>query len=99
MSEACSSISMSNPLAREYVEYYVSTEIQANRWFRKWPVSLQDEVEEALSNGSQGMFRWVVCQLDSLRRIHQVDEIRAAVKPLPKSLHETYQLTFSYINE
>ena len=36
-------------------------------------------------------FRWVVCQLDILRRLSIVADIRSALTRLPKTLDETYE--------
>ena len=36
-------------------------------------------------------FRLVVCQLDTLKRLNSVPEIRLALKTLPKTLDETYE--------
>ncbi len=45
------------------------------------------------------MFRWVVCQLDNLRRLHQVSKIKEAIRSLPETLDETYERIFSCIPE
>jgi hypothetical protein len=36
-------------------------------------------------------FRWVVCQLDILKRLNSITNIRAALCELPKTLDETYE--------
>jgi hypothetical protein len=36
-------------------------------------------------------FRWVVCQLDTLKSLNSVANIRAALSELPKTLGETYE--------
>jgi hypothetical protein len=44
-------------------------------------------------------FRWVVCQLDVLRKCLTVDGLRTTLKTLPKSLDETYDRILSNIDE
>jgi ankyrin repeat domain-containing protein 50 len=44
-------------------------------------------------------FRWVVCQLDVLRKCMTVDALRRTLKALPKSLDETYDRILLNIDE
>jgi hypothetical protein len=44
-------------------------------------------------------FRWVVCQLDVLRKCMTVDALRKTLKALPKSLDETYDRILLNIDE
>src|SRR5580704_6492980 len=44
-------------------------------------------------------FRWVVCQLDELRKCAKPAELRKALKALPKTLDETYERILVNIDE
>jgi len=44
-------------------------------------------------------FRWVVCQLDVLRKCLKVDALRKALKSLPKTLDDTYARILLNIDE
>ena len=44
-------------------------------------------------------FRWVICQLDVLRKCITVESLRRTLKALPKSLDETYERILSNIDE
>ncbi|KAL5330791.1 hypothetical protein ACEPPN_000314 [Leptodophora sp. 'Broadleaf-Isolate-01'] len=44
-------------------------------------------------------FRWVVCQLDVLRKCLKVDALRKALKSLPKTLDDTYARILLSIDE
>jgi hypothetical protein len=44
-------------------------------------------------------FRWVVCQLDVLRKCLKLDGLRKALKSLPKTLDETYDRILMNIDE
>ena len=92
------SLSRSNPLVESDIKRYVAAKIAANTTFRAWPPSLRMEVEEKLSRGAKGMFRWAVCQLDILRRLNRMGKIRTALQSLPETLDETYERIFSSIH-
>ncbi|KAF8486650.1 hypothetical protein JB92DRAFT_3130815 [Gautieria morchelliformis] len=50
------------------------------------------------TNGS-GRFRWVVCQLDSLRKCRSPHELQMALTDLPPTLYETYDRILLHIDE
>ncbi|KAM0810010.1 hypothetical protein AB5N19_10357 [Seiridium cardinale] len=92
-------VSMSNPFIAEDIRSYVHTTLQTNDKFKRWPQQLLTEVEEALSAGAKGMFRWAVCQLDRLKRFREAQAVRKALATLPKTLDETYERIFLEIPE
>lgn len=91
-------ISMSNTLVEADIKVYINRRIRAEPRFQRWPRRLQDDVEDSLSKGAKGMFRWVVCQLDILRRLRHEDKIKASLQNLPKGLDESYERIFSLID-
>lgn len=98
MAKISDPISMSNPLVEADIKVYISRRIQAELRFQRWPRRLQDDVEDSLSKGAKGMFRWAVCQLDILRRLRHEDKIRASLQNLPQGLDESYERIFSLID-
>ncbi|KAK4193205.1 hypothetical protein QBC35DRAFT_99377 [Podospora australis] len=91
-------ISMSdNENVQADIDLYISAKITSTPKFNRWPADVRTEVEQALSAGAKGMFRWVVCQLDILRRLHNINRIREALHSLPQTLDETYERIFSLI--
>ena len=48
------------------------------------------EIEDALVRGAQGMFLWVVLQIESLRTAETDEAIRQALTNLPKDLSQTF---------
>ncbi|KAI9443994.1 hypothetical protein H4582DRAFT_1807258, partial [Lactarius indigo] len=50
----------------------------------------KEHVIETLSERADGMFRWVFCQLETLRNCLP-QNVRSVLKELPKSLDETYE--------
>jgi hypothetical protein len=98
MHDICQPLSMSNLFVEADIRLYVAARIRENSQFRRWPTHLRTEVEDTLSAGAKGMFRWAVCQLDILRRLHHQSKIREALKSLPETLYETYERILSYID-
>ena len=69
-----------------YVRYQLQNEVGLSKWSEK----IQEEIETALVNGANGMFRWVECQLDAIRGCMKLGLLRQALRSLPKTLDETY---------
>ncbi|KAF8483149.1 hypothetical protein JB92DRAFT_2676131, partial [Gautieria morchelliformis] len=52
-----------------------------------------------LIRGARGMFRWVVCQLESLRKCRTPAALEKALMCLPTTLYETYDRILATIEE
>ena len=91
------------PLEESVVEgdilSYIRHQLQHNRDLSKWPEDVQADIETTLVEGAQGMFRWVECQLHSLRGCMKLVHLRKTLKSLPKSLDETYARMLDAIEE
>ncbi|KAK2729735.1 hypothetical protein CKAH01_02709 [Colletotrichum kahawae] len=96
--EFSTSISMKNPFLDADIRLYAQSRVRKERHIKDWPAELQQEIVEALSHGAQGMFRWVVCQIDVLRRIKK-EAVREALSRLPKTLNEGYDRIFEQIGD
>ncbi|KAI9878142.1 MAG: hypothetical protein M1830_001788 [Pleopsidium flavum] len=72
------------------IKKYVQSCLVADPKLSKWPVIVKDEIEDALVKGSHGMFRWVVCQIDVLRRCRKLPLLRQRLRELPNTIDETY---------
>ncbi|KAH7139225.1 hypothetical protein B0J11DRAFT_564044 [Dendryphion nanum] len=93
-------VSMDNEFVRQDIRLCVHSLLRSKNAFRHWPITLFDEVEEALSTGAQGMFRWAVCQVDVLRRLKgDRTVIEKSLKDLPKTLDDIYDRIFLLIDE
>lgn len=85
-------------LSNKWVEADINRLISSKtKYFQGWPSDLRQEVEQKLSLGARGMFRWAVCQLDILRRLPQF-EVRNAINNFPRDLDATYERIFSLIH-
>ncbi|KAG8782204.1 hypothetical protein FRC15_007339 [Serendipita sp. 397] len=71
---------------RSHVRACLEKEIR----FKKWPIPVKAQVEDKLTAGANGMFRWAVCQLDSLKRCLKPANALRELETLPKTLEETY---------
>ncbi|KAH9026584.1 hypothetical protein EDB85DRAFT_164570 [Lactarius pseudohatsudake] len=65
---------------------------------RRWRVDDKKLVIETLTEGADGMFRWVFCQLDALRHCFPPN-LRQFLNELPESLDETYERILRSINK
>ncbi|KAK6596806.1 pfs domain-containing protein [Botrytis cinerea] len=87
-----------NLSARNDIRYFISEKIEHDKIMSKWPQDIRDQIESKLTQEGDGMFRWVVCQLDMFRKCMSVSAIRKAMKTLPKSLDETYERILQQID-
>lgn len=91
-------ISLQDDLHQEDIRLHISKQLMTPK-FKNWPKKVKDEVEAALGQEADGMFRWVACQLDLLQSLAQANKIRKALKSLPKTLDATYDRMLNSIDE
>ncbi|KAI0313369.1 ankyrin repeat-containing domain protein [Amylostereum chailletii] len=80
------------------INIYVRHTFRHDHVFRRWRPEDAKLAIRTLSHGADGMFRWVFCQLDILRKCLP-KHIRRTLKDLPKTLDETYQRILQNIDE
>ncbi|MCJ1393371.1 hypothetical protein MMC18_006244 [Xylographa bjoerkii] len=73
------------------IELLVRASIETNPRLRKHSKELKEEIANALTQGAQGMFRWVQCQLDRLAKLKTEGAIHDALTSLPPTLDKTYE--------
>ncbi|KAL1852808.1 hypothetical protein Daus18300_012052 [Diaporthe australafricana] len=76
----------------------VDSDIQIYR-LRKWTGGLRTQIQESLNKGSQGMFRWVSCQLQVIANCINARDLTRALNSLPRSLTESYTSVLANIEE
>ncbi|KAN0134105.1 hypothetical protein V8E53_008110 [Lactarius tabidus] len=76
---------------------YVSDVVRSDVRMGKWREEDQKLVIETLSEKADGMFRWVFCQLETLRQCFP-PSLRRILRELPESLDETYERLLKSIN-
>ncbi|KAK1675126.1 hypothetical protein BDP55DRAFT_158691 [Colletotrichum godetiae] len=100
MEEISTEVSIRNAYLDADFRQYTESRLATNDKLKDWTEDLRNEALEAISCGAKGMFRWVVCQLDALRRLNgNKAAIRNELKNLPKTLNETYDRIFDIIPE
>ncbi|KAH7242791.1 hypothetical protein BKA59DRAFT_530668 [Fusarium tricinctum] len=67
--------------------------------FHNSPEGLRRDVSNTLVQQSEGMFRWVQCQLDEISRCRTARDIRDAINNLPPTLTETYKRIFERMSK
>lgn len=75
---------------------FVTRILESNPKFRKWP-DLHQETEDSLTHGAKGMFQWIYCQFDSLRKCLNRSMAKKALRTLPSSLDEIYNQTLAKV--
>ncbi|KAK3300595.1 uncharacterized protein B0H64DRAFT_414465 [Chaetomium fimeti] len=100
MVDIATPVSMRNPFVHDDIVLYIKSRLDTHPRLKRWPEMLRKEVLRALCRGANGMFRWVVCQIDALQRLKpDIKIVQAALANLPKTLDETYERVFSRIPE
>ncbi|KAG7004590.1 hypothetical protein G7Y79_00024g055400 [Physcia stellaris] len=76
--------------ADEDILAHVTERLENDEELKKWPQGRQTEIKEALTRNGAGMFRWVDCQLQAIRRCRKPKELSRALNEPPRDLHEFY---------
>ncbi|KAH9049834.1 ankyrin repeat-containing domain protein [Lactarius vividus] len=69
---------------------YIKSVVHSDRNMRRWKVENRQLVIDTLSEKADGMFRWVYCLLDILRRCFPAST-HSILDHLPETLDETYE--------
>ncbi|KAH8657573.1 ankyrin repeat-containing domain protein [Tricladium varicosporioides] len=96
---ATDQICIQSALISADIQTHICEQLQNDPKLKKWPINVQREIEKTLMDGAHGMFRWVVCQLDALRKCLKLNALRKALHSLPKTLDDTYARILYSIDE
>ncbi|KAF8484357.1 hypothetical protein JB92DRAFT_1574797 [Gautieria morchelliformis] len=81
------------------IRVHVSRTLEDDIKFRMCSAGEKEMVMTTLIDGAHGMFRWVVCQLDALRKCRTPAALEKALMSLPKTLNQTYDQILAAIDE
>ncbi|KAI1663836.1 hypothetical protein L13192_12233, partial [Pyrenophora tritici-repentis] len=83
------------------IQRYVQQRLCIDKGLAKWnkDAAIRQEIETAMIRGAHGMFRWVVCQLDTLAKCLNRAMLRESLTTLPQTLDQTYERILSAIND
>ncbi|KAL6716780.1 hypothetical protein ACLMJK_004692 [Lecanora helva] len=84
-------INIQSAIVNEDIRTYVYGRLALDKKLQKWSREVQEEIATSLMKKADGMFRWVYCQLESLRQCVKLSALKRALSTLPKTLDETYE--------
>ncbi|KAL8924377.1 MAG: hypothetical protein Q9172_002724 [Xanthocarpia lactea] len=84
-------LSIQGPAVDSDISRHVRASLAEDARLSRLSPSIKETMEAQLVSSAHGMFRWVVCQLDTLRACNKVSAIKRALEQLPPTLDETYQ--------
>ncbi|KAL8784419.1 MAG: hypothetical protein Q9195_009047 [Heterodermia aff. obscurata] len=84
-------IGIQSAIVDEDIGVYVRNRLATDSKLKKWPAKVQEDIVAILMEKSDGMFRWVYCQLESIRQCVKLSALKKALSTLPKTLDETYE--------
>ncbi|EON65785.1 hypothetical protein W97_05024 [Coniosporium apollinis CBS 100218] len=84
----------------EDIRRYVTSELDRDRRFRRLNESPKEEIKITLADKADGMFRWVYCQIEELKRLKSMrpKDVRSVLESLPRTLDETYERILTSIH-
>ncbi|RYN35548.1 hypothetical protein AA0114_g11715 [Alternaria tenuissima] len=83
------------------IQRYVQQRLHDDKSLAKWnkDAAVRQEIEVALMRRACGMFRWAVCQLDTLGKCCNRAMLRKSLATLPRTLDQTYDRILTAISE
>ncbi|KAF8527082.1 hypothetical protein JB92DRAFT_1002439 [Gautieria morchelliformis] len=81
------------------IQVHVSRTLENDIKLRKCSADEKEMAMTTLIAGAHGMFRWVGCQLDALRKCRTPAAFEEALTHLPKTLNQTYDRILAAIDE
>ncbi|KAK6443261.1 hypothetical protein LTR95_000086 [Oleoguttula sp. CCFEE 5521] len=90
-------ISVEDGAVNHDVTIYIADQIARSAKLAKLDAMVGGDIQRVLTKKAGGMFRWVTCQLEQIKRIGVGKEssIRQALHDLPRTLDETYERILS----
>ena len=78
---------------------HVTERLENDAVFAKWSPELHQLIKDTLIQGAGGMFRWVECQLQAVRKCRKPADVRKTLKTLPRNLHEVYARDLAKVDQ
>ncbi|KAL8807781.1 MAG: hypothetical protein Q9200_004529 [Gallowayella weberi] len=88
---ATQKLSIQGPVVDSDISRHVRASLAEDARLCRLSPSIKEVIEARLVSSAHGMFRWVVCQLDTLRACNKVSAIKQALDQMPPTLDETYE--------
>ncbi|KFY03640.1 hypothetical protein V490_00108, partial [Pseudogymnoascus sp. VKM F-3557] len=83
------------------IQTFVHQRLSDDKGLKRWQkdAEIRREIEATLMEGSRGMFRWAVCQMETLGKCRTRLALQKALKALPATLDETYERILCAISD
>ena len=81
------------------ISAHVTERLENDDTLTKWSPDLRQLIKDTLIKDAGGMFRWVECQLQAVRRCRKPAEVRKTLKTLPRDLYEVYARELAKVND
>ncbi|KAJ5623881.1 NACHT nucleoside triphosphatase, partial [Penicillium lagena] len=91
-------ISLRNSEIDTDIENFVSHQLYNDPKIERWKAR-HGEIQTQLTAGAQGVFRYVECQFNALRRARNRNQLDECLRTLPRDLDETYERILCNISE
>lgn len=81
------------------ISAHVTERLENDSALVKWSPELRQTIKDTLIKDAGGMFRWVECQLQAVRKCRKPAQVRKTLKTLPKNLREVYTRDLAKIDD
>ncbi|KFY05580.1 hypothetical protein V492_08436 [Pseudogymnoascus sp. VKM F-4246] len=92
-------VSMKNTYVDSDIASFISGCLKNRRELHDWRIKYHDQIEKALTEKSNGVFRWVECQFRAISNCKSKRQLDATLVSLPLGLDDTYERMLSSIDQ
>lgn len=78
---------------------HVTERLEHDETLANWSPELRHLIKDTLIEKAGGMFRWVDCQLQAIRKCRKPIEVRKTLNTLPKDVHEVYARDLAKVDD
>lgn len=78
---------------------HITERLQNDKILKTWPEKERQKIKTCLVEKAAGMFRWVDCQLQAIRKCKKPTDLNKTLNTLPKDVHEQYARELAGIPE
>ncbi|KAL9621688.1 MAG: hypothetical protein Q9160_003941 [Pyrenula sp. 1 TL-2023] len=77
---------------------YVTSRLINDHWWSRWTDDVRAHVQATLINKAKGMFQWVKCQLEALKKSKNLLMLQKCLRELPITIEFTYERSLGEID-
>ncbi len=81
------------------ISAHVTERLENDSSLAKWSTDIRQSIKDTLIKDAGGMFRWVECQLQVIRKCRKPADVRKTLKSLPRDLHEVYARELAKVDD